>query len=244
MPSMVNVAKALVAVVAVVVLGVSGCGGSETGNTADSSASPIWSGYSTSGGGFRRVTATWTEPAIQPQNGQTAVGFWVGLAGTNTNTVEQIGTQVLSRGLGDEIHRAWFEMYPRPSVEIQPNWFTVVAGDVLTATVSDLGHLRYRLQIINHTTGRAFSTVRKAHSRDGSRGAIIVESQGARGPALAQFSPVHFRSCRFDGRPIDFWNVMKLDIASSRGGWETATSELGEGGASFYVERRSPGGKG
>ena len=238
---MVNGARALVATVAIVVLGVTGCGSSDMANTADSTASPIWSGYITAGGGFSRVTATWTEPAIQAKEGGTAVAFWAGLAGTNTKTVQQIGTEAISEGRGGAVHDAWFEMYPRPPVEISPNRLSIVAGDVLTATVASLGHRRYRLQLVNRTTGRAFSTVQRARSDDASRGAIIVESQGPRGPVLAHFAPTHFRSCAFDGHPVDYWNVLKLDITNVTGGWETATSELGDDGASFTVERQSPG---
>ena len=67
------------------------------GALADTATSSNWSGYAAhrTGVTFRRVSASWVQPAATCQNGEnTYSSFWVGLGGySNSATgLEQIGT--------------------------------------------------------------------------------------------------------------------------------------------------------
>ena len=87
--------------------------------TGSSVVTPDWAGYGATGGGFRSVTATWTEPDVSlPQDGRTMeVSTWVGLDGQGDVPLEQVGTEAFcAEGVPFVFHKAFFEMLPEPPV--------------------------------------------------------------------------------------------------------------------------------
>ena len=112
-----------------------------------------WAGYDTVGPGFTSVTATWTQPAVQPDRSVIAdAAFWVGLDGAGGgDTVEQIGTEAYSDGKAD----AWFRLQPDEVVGIP---LTIVAGDVITGTVTAMGLGYFSLSLADQTTGGSYTT--------------------------------------------------------------------------------------
>ena len=70
-----------------------------------------WSGYSSTGGPFTSVSASWVQPTGQCGAGASYSSFWVGLDGDGTDTVEQTGSDVDCAG-GVPDYYTWYEMYP------------------------------------------------------------------------------------------------------------------------------------
>lgn len=200
-----------------------------------SSLPAVWAGYHTSTGDVTRVTATWTQPWVGQRGVEpNVVGFWIGLEGHDGNTVEQIGTDGYCDGAVTQYH-AWYELYPAPTVPID---LAINPSDTVSATVVSLGRDRFRLTLVNDTTGARFATTQIAKGVGDTAAAIIVEVPQRSGVTLAGFGTVRFTKCAVDGRPLDAFALRRLDIVTDSGVAETTTSELGADGASFSVTRR------
>lgn len=169
---------------------------------ANTASSSNWSGYAVHRAGvkFRRVTASWTEPAAVCPNGQdTYSSFWVGLGGFNTNAtgLEQTGTELDCTASGQQRISAWYELVPAPS---RPISMTVRAGDELSASVTVLGH-RVTFRLLDHTRGESFSKQLTSSSIDVTAADWIAEAPStcdATGACqtlpLADYGSAHFTS--------------------------------------------------
>jgi hypothetical protein len=84
--------------------------------TSVATTSSNWSGYAvdSSKDSVSSVAGSWTVPAVAG-SGTAYSSIWVGLDGSNSSTVEQIGTDsdVIN---GQAQYYAWYEMYPKDSV--------------------------------------------------------------------------------------------------------------------------------
>lgn len=221
-----------------------GPGGGEVSDQVSTS----WAGYCVTGGPFRSVTATWTEPTLTPPptSEYTQLSCWVGLDGYSTHTVEQIGTRGWARG-GDKAGvwwRAFLEMWPRRLFNI--SWtrsaygrtrFVFAPGDTMKATVVSLGRDRFRVTLENVTRGMTFTAVRSCpHSRSTSA-EIIVELLRRSTMEPAQFAPVQFTACAVDGRPLDVYGPTRISMVSGSGMSIAKVSALESDGTSFTVSR-------
>ena len=216
-----------------------GVGLSDVFSSPNPATSANWAGYVTATGGIRRVTASWTQPHVYSRGvGLNQVAFWVGLVSQESHTVEQIGTQGNVEAGTDPSYDAWFEMYPEPTRSL-PGWNSsaVRAGDTVTATVARLGYDRFRLTLVNDTTGARFGTTQVAGGVGDMEGAIIVEAQVS-GSVLAGFDPVRFSRCAFNGQPIGGFALTEVDLITRGGLAEATTSALRADGATFTVTRR------
>jgi hypothetical protein len=112
------------------------------------STSANWSGYAisdpdtiagqraTSPLTFSSVTATWIQPKVSCTAGSESYSsFWVGLGGfaNDAPALEQIGTESDCTAAGKPVYFAWYELVPRPSVEIR---LTIRPGDTITTSVN------------------------------------------------------------------------------------------------------------
>jgi Peptidase A4 family len=170
------------------------------GALADTATSSNWSGYAAHSAGvrFRRVSASWVQPAAACETGRnTYSSFWVGLGGFNENTtgLEQIGTALNCTASGRHRSAAWFELVPAPARLIR---MTVKQGDHLTASVTVAGH-RVTLRLRDRTRGELFSRQLTARSIDVSSAEWIAEAPSAcnevgscQGLPLANFGTANF----------------------------------------------------
>ena len=196
---------------------------------------PNWAGYGATGGGFRSVTATWREPDISlPRDGRaTEVSTWVGLDGQGDMPLEQIGTVAFcGEGVPFVFHKAFFEILPRPPVYFA---LDVNTGDELTATVTSLGDHLFRLTVTDDSTGKRFSIIRTSKLGQGLSAEIIVEPPSKSGQGLADFKPVLFTACAFNGRPISAFSWTKFFMLLPS---DAQTSALHDGGTGFAVTHR------
>ncbi|HET9171064.1 MAG TPA: G1 family glutamic endopeptidase [Actinospica sp.] len=108
-----------------------------------------WAGYAVTGGTYTEVSANWIEPSVTcTSNG--IVGFWVGLDGWGSTSVEQDGTGVdCEKGTPQQF--AWWETYPANSVQVYNA--PVSAGDQMSSSIVAQGHGRY-LMVLTDWTAR------------------------------------------------------------------------------------------
>lgn len=148
---------------------------------------PNWSGYVDtnykSTGKFTIVWAQWNVPQVAPApsdcnagtfaTGEGLAGFWVGLDGDGTGTVEQTGTATECYQ-GTAYYWDWYEMYPNPPVVIG----AVNPGDEIQATVSNTTG-KYSVAINDVTAGAAWSGVESCPTTCLDRSAeVIAEAPG------------------------------------------------------------------
>jgi len=200
-----------------------------------------WAGYVTDGGPVKSVTATWVEPTVRSKAiGWSDVAFWVGLQGRDTDTVEQIGVLGECMDGGEADYRPWYETYPKPIVPIDEDRLLIGPGDRITATVTALGHDRYRMVLVDATTHRSFAITRTATGVGDADAAILIEAPHRAGTTMASFDPIRFTSCRVDGDPVGDFDPWVSDIVIG-GDQKTDTSRLNDAGDGFSVTCRRGG---
>lgn len=122
------------------------------------SDSTNWSGYAVTGSSFTSAKASWTVPSVScSKTPNTYSSFWVGLDGWTSSTVEQTGTDSDCNGSSPSYY-AWYEFYPKGSVEISS--VTVSPGNHMSASVTYSGS-QFTISITNETTGKTYSKTSK-----------------------------------------------------------------------------------
>jgi hypothetical protein len=167
---------------------------------ADTATSANWSGYAAHRTGlrFRRVSASWTQPAATCRRGQnTYSSFWVGLGGYSPTAagLEQTGTELDCSASGRHRSSVWYELVPAPS---RPISMTVKAGDHLSASVTVVGQL-VTVRLSDRTRRESFSKQLTTRWIDVTSADWIAEAPstcdnaGACQPLpLADFGSAHF----------------------------------------------------
>jgi hypothetical protein len=132
---------------------------------ADSATSTNWAGYAVhrTHVRFRSVYGAWTEPSASCVRGYpTYSAMWVGLGGyaTNSQALEQIGTETDCTSSGRVSTSAWYEMVPSASRNLS---LTVRAGDSMAAQVTVSGTTT-TLTLSDHTSHR--SVTKRVHTSE------------------------------------------------------------------------------
>lgn len=105
-----------------------------------------------------KVSGSWRVPGVLPSSGDTGSAVWIGIDGSGSNTIQQIGTSHDVRS-GVAHHYAWIEMYPQGANDLIG--FPVEVGDSITAEVwyvsvyvgIPVGSSLFILKITNNTKG-------------------------------------------------------------------------------------------
>ncbi|HTJ70881.1 MAG TPA: G1 family glutamic endopeptidase [Actinospica sp.] len=121
--------------------------GKTSGKSSGTMKSTNWAGYAVTGGTYTSVSANWIEPSVTcTSNG--IVGFWVGLDGWGSTSVEQDGTGVdCSKGTPQQF--AWWETYPANSVQVYGA--PVAAGDQMSSSIVAQPHGKYVMVLTDWT---------------------------------------------------------------------------------------------
>jgi Peptidase A4 family len=153
--------------------------GSSAIPAANPSLSSNWAGYAVSGAHrvrhFRRVTGTWVQPAVTCTPGKRAYSaFWVGLGGlaTNSQGLEQTGTEADCDARGGAHYSAWYELVPAGSVTLR---LRITPGDTIKAIVS-VTRRRVTMVLRDLTTGSSVKAVRRARHLDTTSAEWIAEA--------------------------------------------------------------------
>jgi hypothetical protein len=142
------------------------------------STSSNWAGYAVSGVRFRRVTASWVQPAAGCSSASPAYSaFWVGLGGYSrtSQALEQIGTEADCSASGGVAYRAWYELVPAAPVNA---YLTVRPGDTISATVTVNGH-NVSVRLADLTRHTLFSRTLRMRSPDVGSAEWIAEAPSA-----------------------------------------------------------------
>jgi streptogramin lyase len=168
-----------------------------------------WAGYVVTGKQYTDVKGSWVEPAITCGSKETSnVSFWVGLDGSSSKTVEQIGTSAICKN-GKAIYFVWYEMYPDKPIMI----FTgLQPGDHAQAEVSYQGNDNFKLSItltdgVNTWTNPLTVLKRKGAARNSAEWIAEASCQNAifsicTSSPWPQFGTVTFTSCSAGGISI------------------------------------------
>lgn len=224
---------------------------------ADTATSANWSGYVAhrSGISFRRIQASWTQPAATCKRGKsTYSAFWVGLGGfsLSSQAIEQIGTELDCGPGGRETASAWYESAPSP-LKVVP--ITVKPRDRMSASVAVAGH-RVTFRLRDLTRHESFSKVITAASVDTTSADWIAEAPSACTSTgyceplpLTDFGSMRFtaarvrtRSGRHGAISSGAWDTTKIVLAANASTFakygtasDSTPSALQNGGSAFEV---------
>ena len=133
-----------------------------------SMASSNWAGYYVSPGSFKAITGTFTVPSLpanQPAYCEGAQGSpgcslseWVGIDGATNSSLIQAGVELTpqANGATEQIY-PWWEILP--NVQTNVSSLAIAPGDQITVNIFRTKSTNvWEIQIINDTTGNAFST--------------------------------------------------------------------------------------
>jgi hypothetical protein len=194
-----------------------------------------------------KVSGTWIVPNVTASAVDTACAIWVGIDGSGSPTVEQLGTSHDVEG-GVAHHYAWFEMYPKGSHDIVG--FPVEVGDSISASVTYVpsstlpaGHNLFVLQITNNTK-KVFTTIPCITRTDMQRlcAEWIVEAPYLdQTLPLSNFGTVYFSNCLADINNTTgaintaAWASDSINMVADDGTLKATTSALSADGKSFSV---------
>ncbi|MBO0768928.1 MAG: hypothetical protein J2O48_09625 [Solirubrobacterales bacterium] len=193
-----------------------------------------WAGYEATpaaGKNFSSVSGGWTQPKVTCATSQPTYGaFWVGLGGdSNSQALEQEGTQADCSSTGKASYFAWYELVPAGPVKIP---LAVRPGDKMWAKTSVSGD-KVRVEIDNKTTHKSYAKTLTMTSTkpDTSSAEWIAEApseclNGAAGECrplpLSDFGSLSFNSAQATSagktKPLSGWanEAITMDSASGR----------------------------
>jgi hypothetical protein len=215
--------------------------------TPVTSTSTNWSGYAVDApnNSVSYVIGTWKVPAVTGTSTAYA-SVWVGIDGSTSNTVEQLGTDSVIYN-GQPVYSAWYEMYPKSSVTIRTtnsgSNMVIAPGDSITASVRYDGS-QYLLQMTDTTRGETFSTAQSLKHAARSSAEWIVEAPSGGGILpLANFGTATFTNCSATvsgvSGPINTgWSGTELEQINMVSGstTEDTTGPLNNSGTGFSVQ--------
>jgi hypothetical protein len=215
--------------------------------TPIASTSTNWSGYAvdTPSNSVSYVIGTWKVPAVTGTSTAYA-SVWVGIDGSTSNTVEQLGTDSVIYN-GQPTYSAWYEMYPKGSVTISTTnsgtKMVITPGDTITASVTYDGN-QFLLQMTDTTRNETFSIAQTMKRVERSSAEWIVEAPSGGGILpLANFGTATFTNCSATvngvSGPINTsWTGTKLEQINmvSNSITEDSTGPLDSSGTSFSVQ--------
>ncbi|MCI2975330.1 MAG: G1 family endopeptidase [Ferrimicrobium sp.] len=168
-------------------------------------ASSNWAGYYVEPGSYDAITGTFIVPTLsanQPsyclgsQPGPTcSLSEWVGIDGANNASLIQAGVELTPVGNGSTYQvYPWWEILP--NVQTNVNTLTISAGDQVTINIYKTDSAaNWEIQIIDDTTGNAFTTT-QTYNGPGASAEWIVEAPSTTNGAILQVptlnSPVTF----------------------------------------------------
>lgn len=180
-----------------------------------------WAGYAVTGGTYTSVASNWVEPNVTcTSNG--IVGFWIGLDGWGSTSVEQDGTGV-DCSSGSPQQFAWWETYPENSIQVYQA--PVAAGDRMSSEVASEGNGQYVMALTDWTENWSERNVVSAPTAQNASAEIVAEAvtTGTGITALPDFGAVGFSGSTINGgslqsasaRPIDMTDQSDNLIAST-----------------------------
>jgi hypothetical protein len=207
-------------------------------------SSANWAGYviggSSSATKFKSVSGSWVVPTAKCSSGQGDSSFWVGIGGsgqTDTQALEQDGTEVDCNSDGSASYSAWYEMVPSPPVKVN---MAVHPGDHITGKVTVDG-TNVTMSLSDSTTGGSYDKTFQMSNPDTSSAEWIAEAPSTCSGDLSSCTPLplaDFGTVQFSGASATTTDGHTGTISDSD--WSTAavtldpsSSQSGFGDAQF-----------
>lgn len=188
-----------------------------------------WSGYAVSGtaGAYRRVSASWSVPAVTCTSGDRYASFWVGLDGYggHSHSVEQAGTDSDCAGKTAR-YAGWYEMYPAPPVYFRTK---IKPGDHLTASVTFSGADTYTLVVKDSTRGWSHTITKDEPGLARASAEVITEAPSSANGVLplADFGTVRFAAARVNRKALRKLHPIKIIMIGTDRLAKDSTSAFG-----------------
>jgi hypothetical protein len=159
-----------------------------------------WSGYVVGDGPYTSVTGTFNVPNLGATPTLTMTVEWVGIDGAANASLIQAGViELYDPRTSSVVTAAWWEILPAPLTLIS---MTVVPGDTVTVTISQVNGMVWGITLTDGTTGGSFSTY-QSYSGPQTSAEWIVEAPttlAAGQTTLGAYNPdVTFSGLRMNG---------------------------------------------
>ncbi len=113
-----------------------------------------WAGYVADEGAYTGVHGSWTVPTSTPEGTLSASAVWIGIGGSGSRDLIQLGTQALTNN-GTTTYHAWYETLPDVERALP---IAIAPGDRVSAALQEelpnLWHMIFR----NDTAGTEYET--------------------------------------------------------------------------------------
>ncbi len=255
------------AALALLPLGCGGGGGGSGSNGSSAAAasassggirSTNFSGYQLAGGlgGFKKASAVWTVPEVQPSSPDTASSTFVGIGGGCTNppsctliepTLIQAGTEQDNTG-GTPTYYAWWEALPFAQVQasggpLSSDTFDVLPGDELTVTGDGSSLVLWDITIANRRGGSPHWTFHTTVPYVVAALTVewIVESpltfgsNGAGQISLSDFDRISFSGLTANGAKVTLDPEQRITMTDGQGTVLASPSAPSSSGDAFSV---------
>jgi hypothetical protein len=193
-------------------------------------SSANWAGYviggSSSATKFKSVSGSWVVPTAKCSSGQGDSSFWVGIGGSgssDTQALEQDGTEIDCNADGSASYSAWYEMVPSPPVTVD---MAVHPGDHITGKVTVDG-TNVTMSLSNATTGGSYDKTFQLSNPDTSSAEWIAEAPSTCNGDLSSCTPLplaDFGTAQFSGSSATTTDGHTGTISDSA--WQTAAVTL------------------
>jgi Peptidase A4 family len=187
--------------------------GAKAAGGASTMKSTNWAGYAVTGGTYTSVAANWIEPSVTCTS-DGIVGFWVGLDGWGSSSVEQDGTGVdCSKGTPQQF--AWWETYPANSVQVYDA--PVSAGDQMSSSIVAQGHGRYLMVLTDWTKRWTVRNPAMLPSGQNASAEIVAEAvtSGTDITTLPDFGAIGFTNATINGASLQAADAQPIDMTDS-----------------------------
>jgi hypothetical protein len=198
-----------------------------------------WSGYvvgSSSGTqNFSNVSGSWIQPAAKcgSSDAGSYSAFWIGLGGSGqsqTEALEQDGTEVDCSANGTPSYFAWYELVPAAPVKVD---LAIHPGDHISSKVSVSGHA-VTMYLDNETTGQSFTkTLQMSNTPDTTSAEWIAEAPSTCTQGASNCTPLPLT----DFGKVQFFNSTATSTDGHTGSisdpeWNAAAVSLSPDGGS------------
>jgi hypothetical protein len=185
-----------------------------------------WAGYAVTGGSYTSVASNWVEPNVTcTSNG--IVGFWIGLDGWGSTSVEQDGTGVdCSSGTPQQF--AWWETYPENSIQVYQA--PVAAGDRMSSEVASEGNGQYVMALTDWTENWSERNAVSAPTAQNASAEIVAEAvtNGSSITALPDFGGIEFTGSTINGGTLQSAAAEPIDMTNNLIATTTAADSTGD----------------
>jgi hypothetical protein len=169
-----------------------------------------WAGYAVTGGTYTSVASNWVEPYVTCTS-TGIVGFWIGLDGWGSRTVEQDGTGVDCSN-GSPRQFAWWETYPTNSIQVYDA--PVAAGDRMSSSVVSQGGGHYVMVLTDWTQNWTERNAVNAPTARNASAEIVAEAvtTGSSITALPDFGALAFTGSTINGGTLQSAAAQPIDM--------------------------------